>query len=119
MPIGEHVCFVIECDADCDGKGWGGEDATWHFDDRDEAIAYVVEAGWVVGDRVLCRDCARAADCAVTGHRYDDADWLDNERRGVRYRVRQCDHCGDLEYDPPYHELRVLSEAAAIVNGTG
>jgi hypothetical protein len=44
-------------------------------------------------------------------------EWHDNERMGVRWRTRYCEHCSGSDHDPPWDELMVLSRAAEVVNG--
>lgn len=113
MPISEHRCVTVTCDG-C-GDGW--DEGPWHFTSEKEATDYLAAAGWVVTPRrILCNDCARVADCEATGHQYTDASWLDHERSGVRFRSRNCDHCGAVDYDPPWRELKALSDAAAIID---
>lgn len=113
MSFETQACVVITCDGGCDDP-W--EEGTPHFDNEADAIEYVRGIGWIVaGTRALCDQCAAKETCARIGHRWGD--WRDNEREGVRWRYRYCDHCSGSDHDPPWDELMVLSRAAEVVNG--
>ena len=112
MSFQAHTCVVIACDG-CDDP-W--EEGTPHFDDEAEAVEYVRGTGWIVtGTRALCGECAAKETCARVGHKWGG--WHDNERQGVRWRTRYCEHCSGSDHDPPWDELMVLSRAAEVVNG--
>jgi hypothetical protein len=105
-----HSCVSALCD-DC-GDGW--DEGPWHFETLDELNKTLKDYGWVVSERVLCSDCARKADCATTGHQWDD--WHPRTHDGVTYLYRDCEHCMRPETDPPFPELSALMHAARTVN---
>lgn len=113
MPFAEHTCHSAECDG-C-GDGW--DEGPWHFGSRDELLTALRDYGWVVGDKALCQSCARKADCAVTGHQWEE--WEPRQREGVTYLARDCEHCMAHETDPPFFELSALMHAARTINGIG
>jgi hypothetical protein len=43
--------------------------------------------------------------------------WLTFDRKGVQWRERYCDHCMQVEHDPPFEQLKVLSDAAQVLDG--
>lgn len=113
MTIQEHSCVTALCD-DC-GDGW--DEGPWHFDSRKELLKALASYDWVVGDRILCRSCSDKADCAATGHQWDE--WEDREMEGVPYRSRWCEHCCHTETDPPFQQLGNTVHVARTINGMG
>lgn len=108
------ACFHLTCDGSEDCDPW--EDGTPHFPSVEEALAHARSYGWViVGDKAMCRDHAAKADCAATGHQYNE--WSAREMYGVAHRTRCCEHCNTTEYDPPFHELSLLVHAAREMGG--
>lgn len=113
--IRSMTCYEVTCDRDCDGRGW--DDGVPHFDTRDEAIDYARRAGFLIaGATVLCADCARDADCEVTGHQMPD-EWFDGHIHGVPHRYRYCEHCNHCEYDLPFRQILVQIRAAETFAG--
>lgn len=108
------ACFFLICDGGGDCDPW--EEGVLHFSSVEEALSYARSDGWLVaGDRAVCREHAAKADCESTGHQYGW--WRPREMRGVSYQTRCCEHCGDTEYDPPFHELSLLVHAAREMGG--
>lgn len=115
MSFAEETCITVRCDGNCQHDGWS-ESGPVHFDSRDNATQWLQRHGWlIVGDRMLCENCASRAECETTGHQYPD-NWLTFNRRGVQWRERYCDHCTTTDYDPPYEQLRALSDAAQVLD---
>ncbi len=116
MGFAEQTCVTIKCDGNCQHEGWS-EDGPYHFDSREDAERYLRErCRWlIVGDRALCENCAARAECEATSHQYDD-DWSPREIKGVRWRQRDCQRCDEVDYDPPYEQLKVLSDAARVID---
>lgn len=116
MSFRQKTCFEIVCDVTpCDSWDDG---MTPHFDTKDQAAEYARAADWMVtDDKTLCHRHATEADCAATGHQWDD--WRETELHGVRFRKRWCEHCGDTDFNPPFKELSpklaAVREAERIV----
>ncbi len=108
--IGSEVCFTIACDADPECDPW--EEGQLHFPTVEAALDWARGNEWLVaGERLVCPDHARQADCEATEHRWGE--WWDGTLEDeVSYRKRCCEHCGEPEYDPPFRELCLLSHAA-------
>jgi hypothetical protein len=115
MGFAEETCITVRCDGGCRHGGWD-EGGPFHFPSRDKAAQWLRDHGWIVSDRVLCEGCAARAECEATGHRYPDQ-WLTFDRKGVQWRERYCDHCMQVEHDPPFEQLKVLSDAAQVLDG--
>ena len=107
-------CFTLTCDGREGCDPW--QEGAWHFDSAEAVLEYARSNGWLVaGNRTLCPDCARRADCAATGHRFGE--WHEREMRGVPYRTRTCEHCDESEYAPSWRELCLLMHAAREIDG--
>ena len=108
MTIKTITCFELTCDT-CDDP-WS-EDGTPHFPSVQEAIAAATGRGWVITKTSMrCDECARTADCEITGHQ--PGDWTDvRDPRLIPHRARWCDHCGAAEYDPPAGEIAMFYRA--------
>jgi hypothetical protein len=116
MAFVEHQCVSLTCDG-CDDP-WDEEDVgTPHFASREEAVTFAAGRDWViVGDSMRCRDCARKADCAATGHQYHD--WQEVAQAGmIPYRRRWCEHCNGTDFDPPFAELSLFYHAEQAIQG--
>jgi hypothetical protein len=112
MSFAEHSCHTAVCDQ-CD-DGW--EEGPWHFDSRDALLKEILDYGWLVTEeKILCQQCAKEADCAATGHQWDE--WEDREMERVPYKSRWCEHCGHTETDPPFRQLSDLTHIARTING--
>ncbi|MBG0568078.1 hypothetical protein [Actinoplanes aureus] len=112
MPFNLHTCVSVTCD-EC-AEGWG-EDFTVHFASEAEALSELRRDGWLVmGNKLRCPSCALHADCLATGHRHGD--WEPREMHGVTFRVRFCEHCGEMNTDPSRDQLTNLWRLAAMVN---
>jgi hypothetical protein len=99
MALKYQTCVIPTCDT-C-GGGWGDE-GDWHFDSVNEALAQLPKLEWLVnGEQLMCPDCALKADCAVTCHQYGPWEEFNTFRR------RRCEHCDDVEFDPPYEQLAI------------
>lgn len=109
MTTNTRTCVTLTCDGKPNCDPW--DDGIFHFDNEATALKWAAGNGWVtVGNKHICPECARDADCATTGHQHDD--WEDSTAGGVPHRRRACDHCGQVEYDPPMRELSLLMHAA-------
>ena len=116
LVIRTTTCYTLTCDRGCEYGGWG-DDGPFHFDTEAAAVDYAKKCGFViVGDLMLCEDCAAKADCAATGHQWGNW-WEPRQMEGVTYRTRYCEHCDASDHDPPWRELVTLVDAARIVNG--
>lgn len=109
MTVRQVQCFIPECDT-CD-EPWDGHDYIPHCETAEKAIAYARSHGWlIVGTSMRCRECAAEADCTATGHQFDE--WEDVEIPDVLpHRMRRCDHCGEIEHDPPFGQLMLFRNA--------
>lgn len=116
MSFAEETCVTVKCDGNCQHNGWS-EDGPYHFANREKAEKYLRDHGWLItGNRVLCEGCAARAECEATGHQYD-GNWHQRETKGVQWRQRYCGHCDATDYDPPFEQLKVLSDAAMVIDG--
>ena len=112
------TCYVLTCDRDCEGGGWGEGHGPYHFDNETDAIDYAKKCGFVIlNGMILCEGCANKADCAATGHQWGNW-WDPSQIEGVTYRCRYSEHCDASDHDPPWNELVTLVNAARIVNGS-
>lgn len=78
ITVADHPCATASC-SDC-GEGYGDQEegTRWHYDRPAALIANVVAdddgdldepSAWqIVGDALLCRDCAANRVCAAKGH---------------------------------------------------
>ena len=114
MAVVTHVCVSITCDGGCPDEGW--PDGVEHFRSLQGGHEQLRTDGWIVtGTRVLCPLCAAAADCAATGHRWDQ--WDPDVHDGIAFQVRACEHCPAAEFDPPWPQVLLLAAAARVVDG--
>lgn len=60
--------FEVVCDRCEDRLGYRDEGCAWNFDTRQDAVAELVECGWVqTGDRSLCGRCVGFEACGLLG----------------------------------------------------
>lgn len=95
-------CFEAHCD-NC-GDGYSGSDEagslTAHYHDRAQLERALRQSDWTqTGERLVCPRCARAAACALVGHRWGP--WNRVTLPDYRGRRRDCMHCDAADYDPP------------------
>lgn len=113
MSIDHTACVLLGCD-DCEDP-WEEDIGTPHFETEAKAIDFALRNDWViVGESMRCGRCATKADCAMTGHQYDE--WM-SKAAPVPYRSRWCEHCNTTDYDPPFEQLSLLMHAARELEG--